>query len=139
MYFCSVNLGGNGPYTHTLTSSHQLFFDVFDTFSSKTRCLPAKLDTLTSKQIGVCSKIVVFLPVTKPFLSYFTAKNTYTHTHTSIRKSVFGSKFPSNCELPCVYECICFWCMSVWVRVRGGGVPHAPPKNRFLTPLPNSR
>ena len=114
---------------------------MFATFSSKTQCLSAKVDSLTSKQIGVCSKNVVFLPVAKPFLAvFFTAQNTYTHTHTSIRKSVFGSKFPSNCELPCVYECMCFWCMSVWVRARvAGRTPATTTQNRFLTSLQNTR
>ena len=65
--------------------------------------------------------MLYFCPSQNRFLSFFTAQNTYTHTHTSIRKSVFVSKIPSNCELPCVYECMCFWCMSVWVRRRGGG------------------
>ena len=62
VYFSSVFIGGKGPYTHTLTSSPQLFLMFFCTFWSKTRCLSAKLDTLTSKQIGVCSKNVVFCP-----------------------------------------------------------------------------
>ena len=82
MYFSSVIIEEKEPYTHTLTSCHQLFFDVFVTFSSKPRCLSAKLDTLTSKQIGVCSKIVVFLPVTKPFFCrFYCQKHIHSYTH----------------------------------------------------------
>ena len=108
MYFSSVNIGEKGPYTHTLTSSHQLFFDVFVTFSSKTRCLSAKLDTPTSKQSGRFQKCCIFVRPQTVFSSYFTSKNTYTHTLTSIYRAFFPfSKAISNCR-ECMSVCVYF-------------------------------
>ena len=116
VYFSSVIIEEKGPYTHTLTSSHQLFFDVFVTFSSKTRCLSAKLDTLTSKQIGVYSKNVVFLPVTKPFFGVFYGQ-THIHSYTHFNSQI-GFWIQISFELRIavcvwvyvflVYECMCF-------------------------------
>ena len=109
MSVCVFFLGksrGKGPYNHTLTSSHQLFFYAFVTFSSKTSCLSAKLDTLTSKQIGVCSKNVVFLSVAKPFFDVFYGpKHIHSYTHGNSKLLLKMEKTLDKSKL--VYECMC--------------------------------
>ena len=131
--FSPVILGEKGPYTHTLTSSHQLFFDVFCIFWSKTRCLSAKLDTLTSKQIGVCPKFVVSLPVTKPFFCRFLRPKTHTLIHTlQFTNRFLDPNFLriANCRV-CMSVCV----FGVWVHgcvSRGlGGYPCHPQKTVF--------
>ena len=86
MSFSSVNYGEKGPYTHTLTSKTQLVFVVLGTFWSKTQCLAAKLDTLTSKKSGRFQKLLyIFLSQNRVFKSFFYGQkhiqNTYTYTH----------------------------------------------------------
>ena len=108
MSFSSVNLEEKGPYTHTLTSNNKLFFVDFGTFWSKTRCLPAKQDTLTSKKSGRFQKLLYFCPSQNRFLTYFTGKNTYTHTLMSIYRAVFPfSKRVLNCR-ECMSVCVYF-------------------------------
>ena len=108
MSFSSVNHEEKGPYTHTLTSTNKLVFVVLGTFWSKTRCLSAKPDTLTSKKWVRFQKMLYFCPSQNRFLSFFTGKNTYTHTLTSIYRAFFPfSKAISNCR-ECMSVCVYF-------------------------------
>ena len=136
VYFCSVNLGEKGPYTHTLTSPHQLFFDIFVTFSSKTPCLSAKLDTLTSKQIGVCPKNVVFLPVTKLFFAVFYGPK-HIHSYTHLNSQIgFWIQIPFELRIVVcvwVYVFLVYECMGA--RPGGWGGTPATPKKPFFWPL----
>ena len=93
-------------YTNELSS---IVFDVFATFSSKTRCLSAKLDTLTSKKSVRSQKMLYFcLSQNRFFVVFFTVKNTYTHTLTSIYRAFFPfSKAISNCR-ECMSVCVYF-------------------------------
>ena len=138
MYFSSVNIGEKGPYTHTLTSSPQLFLMFFYTFWSKSRCLSAQLDTLTSKQIGVCSKHVVFLPVAKPFFWRFLLPKTHTHSYTHFNSQIcFWNKIPFELRIAVcvwVYVFLVYECMGACPGP-GGGTP-ATPEKPFFDPFP---
>ena len=107
--FSSVNHEEKGPYTHTLTSTGKLFFVVFGTLSSKTRCLSAKPDTLTSKKWGRFQQMLYFCLSQNCYFVVFYGQK-HIHSYTNFDLSIGFSIFKSNFELPWVYECMCvFW------------------------------
>ena len=109
MYFSLVNIGEKRAiHSYTSFKNTYIFVVVFYMFLSKTRCLSAKLDTLTSKKWGRFQKMLYFCLSQNCFLSFFTGKNTYTHTLTSIYRSFFPfSKAISNCR-ECMSVCVYF-------------------------------
>ena len=123
---------------HSYTNEpSSIVFWYFVTFSSKTRCLSAKLDTLTSKQLGVCPKNVVVLSVTKPFFDVFYGPK-HTHSYTHFNSQIgFCVQNPFELRIAVcvwvyvflVYECMGA-CPGGW-----GGTP-ATPKKPFFDPSP---
>ena len=108
VFFLSKSRGKRAIHSYTNFKNTTVFV-VFGTCWSKTRCLSAKLDTLTSKNSGRFQKMLYFcLSQNRFFVVFYGQKHIHSYTNFDLSSVFFPfSKAISNCR-ECMSVCVYF-------------------------------